>query len=233
MANALAALKGQVNLPAVDTDALDKVAKGSDFLPRLQLVTKGKYVDTGKIKPGHFGVPQSGGEEILDLGDSVDIIPFMFRPKAMDVSDREAIVTVFDNTEDPQFKRIIAAPKNSGCFWGPTFLVFERSTGKFYEYFFNNASGRTEAGKIRPFLPSEANGGLPSACTISSRYKTKGEWGWHVPVITQCTMEFDTVPTLEQVNETVEKFKAMKGGVEKVTDPEDKDEAGSKSKRAR
>lgn len=232
MANALAALKGQVNLPAVDNDALDKVAKGSDFLPRLQLVTKGKYVDTGKIKPGHFGVPQSGGEEILDLGDSVDIIPFMFRPKAMDVSDRDAIVTVFDNIEDPEFKRIIAAPKNAGCFWGPTFLVFERSTGKFYDYFFNNASGRTEAGKMRPFLPSEDSGGLPSACTISSRYKTKGEWGWHVPVITQCTMEFDTVPTLEQINETVEKFKAMKGGVEKVAEEENKEEAG-KSKRAR
>lgn len=230
MANALANLK--VNLPAQanDLDALAKVAKGSDFLPRLQLVTKGKYVDQGKITPGHFGVPQAGGDEILDLGDSVDIIPFLFRPKAMDVSDKEAIITVFDNTEDPEFKRIIAAPKNTGCFWGPTFLVYERSTAAFYELFFNNASGRSEAGKMRAFLPTEQNGGVPGAATITSRYKTKGEWGWHVPVINKCTLEFDAAPAIEAINEAVDKFKTMKGGVEKVQEDENKDDSAGTSR---
>lgn len=230
MANALANLK--VNLPAAanNLDALDKVAKGSDFLPRIQLVTKGKYVDTGKITPGHWGVPQSGGEEILDLGASIDVIPFLFRPKAMDVSDRDAIVTVFDNTEDEEFKRIIAAPKNSGCFWGPTFLIYERSTAAFYELFFNNASGRSEAGKFRAFLPTQENGGVPSAATLTSRYKTKGEWGWHVPVISKCTLEFDAAPAIEVINAAVEKFNSMKTGVEKVSEEENKDESAKSSR---
>ena len=233
MANALANLKGKVNLPATNMDALDKVAVGSDYLPRLQLVTKGKYVDKGKITPGNFGVPQTGGEEILDLGDNVDIIPFAFRAKAMDVSDKDAIVTIFDNTEDPEFKRIIAAPKNTGCFWGPTFLVFERTTAKFYELFFNNASGRTEAGRMRPFLPSEANEGIPSAANISSRYRTKGEWGWHVPVIAKCTLEFDQAPSIEDIEVAIEKFNNMKSGVEKVQEEEENKEESGKRKRAR
>lgn len=228
MANALAELK--VNVPASNMDKFDEVAKGSDFLPRIQLYTRGRFIDTGKIAPGHYGVPQSGGEEVLDLGDSIDIVPFAFRAKAMDVSDRDAIVTVFDNTGDPEFKRIVAAGKDSGCFWGPTFLVYERSTKTFYELFFNNASGRTESGKMRPFLPQE-NDGVPKAATMTSRHRTKGNYSWHVPVINQCTLEFDTVPTVEDIDKAVKKFQEMKSGVERDSD-EDKDE-GASTKRAR
>ena len=148
----------------------------------------------------------------------------------MDVSDRDAIVTVFDNTEDEEFKRIIAAPKNSGCFWGPTFLIYERSTAAFYELFFNNASGRSEAGKFRAFLPTEENGGVPSAATLTSRYKTKGEWGWHVPVISKCTLEFDAAPSIEVINAAVEKFNSMRTGVEKVSEEENKDESAKSSR---
>jgi len=232
MTNALANLK--VSLPsATSTDmaAFEAVAKGSSFLPRIQLITKGKYVDTGKISPGHWGVPQPGGEEIQDLGDKVDVIPFAFRPKAMDVSDREAIVTSYD-VNDPEFKRIVAAPKNTGCIWGPTFLVFERNTQKFYELFFSNASGRSEASKMRPFLPSEENEGLPSAASMGIRYKQTKDYGWHVPVITKCTLTFDSIPPGEKILEVIEAFNTQSGGVEKVDESkENKDEGNSKRAR--
>ncbi|TXH59144.1 MAG: hypothetical protein E6Q97_00530 [Desulfurellales bacterium] len=222
MSKALAPLN--INLPALtndDFDQLAEVAKGSQYLPRIQLITKGKYVDTGKIPPGHWGVPQSGGEEIEDLGDKIDIIPFTFRPKAMDVSDREAIVTVFD-TADPEFVRISTAGKDSGCLWGPTFLVYERNTRKFYEMFFSNASGRSEAAKLRPFLPSAENNGCPSAATLSIRYKKTTQYGWHVPVVSKCTMPFDDLPDTETILNEVKKFRETVGGVEKVTEPETK-----------
>lgn len=220
MSKALAPLN--INLPALtndDFDQLAEVAKGSQFLPRIQLITKGKYVDTGKIAPGHWGVPQSGGEEIEDLGDKIDIIPFTFRPKAMDVSDREAIITVYD-TADPEFARISTAGKDSGCLWGPTFLVYERNTRKFYEMFFSNASGRSEAAKLRPFLPSADNGGCPSAATLSIRYKKTPQYGWHVPVVSKCTMPFDDLPDTEVILAEVKKFRETEGGVEKVQEPE-------------
>lgn len=225
MTNALTTLN--IQLPTLNTDdlgALAEVAKGSNFLPRIQLITKGKYVDTGKIAPGHWGVPLAGGEEIEDLGDKIDVIPFAFRPKAMDVSDREAIVTVYD-THDPEFKRISTAPKNTGCIWGPSFLVLERTTGKFYELFFSNASGRSEAGKMRPFLPTQDNEGQPSPASLGIRYKKTKDYGWHVPVITKCSTPFDSVPDGEEILKAIETFMSMEGGVEKVAD-EKQDDGG-------
>lgn len=232
MGNELVPFK--VNLPAVTNDQLEtlaEVAKGSDFLPRIQLITKGKYVDTGKIQPGHWGVPLAGGEEIEDLGDKIDIVPFCYRPKALDVSDREAIVSVYD-VKDPEFQRIKNAPKNTGCMWGPSFLVMERSTGKLYEIFFGNKSGRSEAGKVKPFLPTEANKGQPSAASIGIRYKKTPDYGWHVPVITKCSEPFDPANvkfTEEQLIQEREKFLNPQQGVEKV----DEEEAEKMKKRKR
>jgi hypothetical protein len=191
MSNNELSLLNASNLPSVNNEALealDDVAKASDFLPRIQLVTKGKYVDTGKIPPGRWGVPQTGGEDIEDLGDSIDVIPLAVRPKALDISDREAIVTSYDNKSE-EFLRIKQAPKNSGCMWGPSFLVLERSTGRLHELFFGNKSGRNEAGKLKPFLPSNGNG--PQPATLGIRYKQTSDYGWHVPVVKKCSEPFD------------------------------------------
>ena len=223
MSNELVPFK--VSLPVVTDDqlaTLDEVAKGSDFLPRIQLVTKGKYIDTSKISAGHWGVPLTGGEEIDDLGDKIDIVPFCYRPKALDVADREAIVSVYD-VDDPEFQRIKNAPKNTGCMWGPSFLVMERATGKLYELFFGNKSGRSEAGKLKPFLPSEANEGQPSAASVGIRYKKTPDYGWHVPVITKCSEPFDPANvtfTEAQLSQEIEKFLNPEKGVEKVDEEE-------------
>ena len=132
MGNALAAT-GLTNLPSVDVDFND-YGSDIDFLPRIQLVTKGKYVDLGKIKPGHYGVPQ-GEDEILDLGESIDILPLAVRNKALDTNS-DPPVAVYD-TNDPLYTEIRerAGEKDSGCMYGPSFLVYERDTGEFYELF--------------------------------------------------------------------------------------------------
>lgn len=220
MSNELSTVK--INLPAnltSDLTGFDDMAKGADFLPRIQLVTKGKYVDKGKITPGRWGVPLVGGEDITDLGNVIDILVIGWRPKAMDVSNKAMIIVNYD-PQSEEFKRIATAKKQPGqtmtnCMWGPTFLVYERSTAKFYELFMSNASGRQEAGKLKPFLP-ESNDGLLLPARLSIRYKEKGTNGWHVPVVTKCTMPFEEVPTEEEIFATAEKFMAAKSGVEKV-----------------
>lgn len=226
MANELVPFK--VNLPstslAQNIETLDEVAKGTDFLPRIQLVTKGKYVDEGKIKPGHWGVPLPGGDEIEDLGERIDIVPFCYRPKALDVNDRDAIIAVYD-VEDPEFQRIKTAPKNTGCMWGPSFLVLERSTGKLYELFFGNKSGRNEAGKLKPFLMEQA------PASLGIRYKKTPEYGWHVPVITKCSEPFDAATikvTPADIEAEIEKFLNPEKGAEKVDE-----EQAETQKRAR
>jgi len=217
-------VKGLAVVSENQLETLDEVAKGADFLPRIQLVTKGKYVDTGKIKPGHWGIPLPGGEDIEDLGESIDVIPFDYRPKALDMSDKDAIVAVYD-TSDPEFQRIKNAPKNTGCMWGPSFIVLERSTGKLYELYFGNKSGRNEAGKMKNFLPTAANEGCPAPASLGIRYKKTPEYGWHVPVITKCSEPFDPAAVKvndDQIAAEIDRFKNPQAGPEKVPEEEAK-----------
>jgi len=223
------------SLPSTElvTDGqLQELSKGSDFLQRIQLVTKGKYVDTGKIKPGHYGIPLTGGEEIDDLGPEIDIIPLCVRPKALDMSDRDAVVAVYDMDSDA-FKDIKArsATSDSGCVWGPSFLVIERATGQFLEFFMSSKSARAESGNLIKFLPvskekaertgTEPHGPLP--CTLKARYAKSGSWGWHVPVVSKCSEPFTNLPELEAIREEMEKFVAVKdNGVQNVTEEEAK-----------
>lgn len=197
-------------LPSTEIAAdYDDLAKGGAFLQRLQLFTKGKPIDKGLIKPGHYGVPVSE-DEVIDLGETVDLIPLARRPKAVDMSDKEAIITVYDDKSD-EFKRIAAtsAGKESNCMFGVSFLVFERSQGKFYELFFGTKSSRPEAKNLYPFLPNsdESKGPVKpaTAATLKARYVEK-KFSWHVPVVTKCSTPFAKLPTEAQVVDEIGKF---------------------------
>lgn len=225
----------------VGNDAVyDELAKGGDFLGRLQLYTKGKAIDKGLIKPGHYGIPLAE-DEITDLGESIDLLVIARRPKAIDMTDKEAIIVVHDSASS-EFQRIVvqSGEKESHCMYGPSFLVFERSTGKFYEYFCGSKSTRTEAKKIYPFMPLtqadidsrglkdvEAHGPLPM--TLKSRYVEKGSFSWHVPVVVKCSAPFRNEPSADLLIKELTKFLTFKDGeqVQKVAEPE------GKKKRAR
>ena len=133
-------------------DQFADLAKSADYLGRLQLFTKGKAVNKRLVGPGNYGIPT--GEEVDDLGDTIDIIPLARRPKAIDMTDNEAIIVNYD-PEAAEFKRIAAKSleKESHCMYGPSFLVFERSRGLFLEFFCGNKSSRSEAKKVYPYLP--------------------------------------------------------------------------------
>lgn len=212
-------------------ETFNELAKSGDFLGRLQLFTKGKAIDKGLIRPGRYGIPESG-DEIVDLGDTIDIIPLARRPKAIDMSDKEAIIVCHDHESD-EFKRIAAKSleKESHCMYGPSFLVFERSSGRLLEFFCGSKSTRGEAKKIYPFLPiteadiaarelsDEPHGPLP--LTLKSRLVEKGTYSWHVPVVVKCSTPFTNLPSMDVIVREIERFVNIKDdGVEKVSEEE-------------
>jgi hypothetical protein len=222
-------------LPSCDVgvDIFEEMTKGSEFLQRVQLFTKGKLIDKGLIGAGHYGVP-GGEDEVIDLGPEIDIIPYAWRPKALDTSDRDAIIEVYD-AKSAEFLRIqdAAGEKDSGCMYGPTFLVYERGSGKFYELFCGNASGRISARSLLPYCPLsesaaaaqteatgkdvEAHG--PEMCSLGVKYTQKKTYGWHVIVVHRCSTPFDNLPSNEEIMEECKKFVSKEGsGVEKVED---------------
>lgn len=218
-------------------EAFADLAKSANFLGRLQLYTKGTAVNKRLIGPGEYGIPESG-EEITVLGDSVDLLLLARRPKAIDLNDTEAIITSYDPNDDV-FKDIAtrSSGQNSKCMYGPSFLVIERTTGRFLEFFCGTKSTRAEAGKLYPFCPltqtdidNKAKAGVdvskmtphgPLAATLNSRLVEKGDWSWHVPVVLPCSTPFGRLPKAEVVIEEIRKFVTVKSdGPEKVSKEE-------------
>jgi hypothetical protein len=213
--------------PGIDDEVFAEMSKGSDFLSRLQLAGKGKFVDTGKIKPGHYGIPQSGGE-IIDLGNRIDLIALAWRPKVIDMSDDPIFVSF--NVEDPRFQEVreLADVKDSKCQYGPSFLVLERKSQQFLELFLGTKSFRPEAKKIAPYLPvtqdeidaknaTRAAKGLdpvddtphgPIPFTLTSQYIERA-FSWWVPVVLECSSPFTNFPSAEAFNKELTRFRDL------------------------
>jgi hypothetical protein len=222
------------------------LTQGGTFLKRIQLYTKGEAIDTGKIRPGHFGVPDN--DAITDLGESIDIVPLARRPKALDMSDKTAVTASYD-LESDEFKRIAARSDepNSGCQHGISFLVVERTTGEFYEFFFGNKSSRPEAKSLAPYLALtqadidrrqaakadvtglQPHGPVPA--TLKTRYIKGKKGSWHVPVVFKCSTPFANFPSQAECIKEITRFLTAKTeGSEKVEEAPAED---GKKKRAR
>jgi hypothetical protein len=216
-------------------DQFAELAKGGDYIGRMQLFTKSKANMKGLIPSGHYGIPESD-EEIIDLGPTVDLLPLARRPKAIDMTDMEALVISYD-MESEEFKRIAAksTESDSHCQYGPSFLVFERSTKRFLEFFCGNKSSRIEAKKLFPFLPlsqadidakaenGNAVGDLkphgPIPVTLKTKVAENRKGTWHVPVVVMCASPFTTLPSDDVIRREITKFLTVKdNGVEKVQD---------------
>jgi len=212
MSNALMAAT-LTNLPSTSVVDFSKYGAESNFLPRLQLVTKGKFVDKGLIAPGHYGVP-TGDDGIIDLGDSIDVLAFACRNKALDTTS-EPPLAVFDE-EDEVYQEIVdrAGEKDSGCMWGPSFLLFERNTGVFYEFFCGNKSARMESGLMGAHLPvteedAERKGVEPAdpiPFTLRAKYIERPRYSWHAPQVGKCSAPITNLPDIESIIEEIVKF---------------------------
>jgi hypothetical protein len=219
VSNSLIALD-VTQLPSTEIAAdYNSLSQGADYLGRLQLFAKGKAVDKGLIGPGHWGIPVSD-DEVIDLGKEIDVLPLARRPKAMDFSDKEAILTNYDQGSD-EFQRIAAQSneKDSGCMYGPSYLVFERSSGRFLEYFCGSKSSRQESKNITPFLLTVKDGKQegPHPMTLKTRYVEKTKYPYHVPVVTKCSTPITNLPA-DKVAQEINKFLNPKSDEVEVVD---------------
>lgn len=211
-------------------DDFDSLSNATNFLQRLELKSKGELVDLQIVKPGSYCVPK-GNKEADDLGNKIDLIVLAKKPKAIDMSDRDAIIVSYERASEV-FADIEerSATQNSHCMYGATFLVFERSTRKFYEFFCGSASLRRCIGEIsaamtltqeqidaRGLKGVEPHG--PITLHLESKLiKNKAGNSWFVPVITpsSAAIELDEKEFAAAVKE-ITKFTTLdESGPEKV-----------------
>lgn len=224
---------------ADDLRALDALSNSTSYLQRMQLYAKGKMGPNGSlIDAGHYGVPKSS-DMIEDRGTTIDVIVIDRKAKALDMSDLENIIVSHD-VKSKEFERIVYQAENvkdSGCAFGPCYLIYERVTKQFYEFFCGNKSGRRESANINLYLPvtkqmieegltTEKKPRFSKPLTLGSVYSKKGNFEWFSPTSEECLTPFD-MPEVDAIRSEIERFrKNEEPEVETVDD-------SNKSKRKR
>jgi hypothetical protein len=189
-------------------EELSTVSSDSSFLPRIQLMTsRSKPCEAGKFPINHFSLVQ--GQQNTDLGETVDVLPLVYRPKALDTN--ETIIQSYTPASD-QFQRIMAkaGEKDSGCMYGPEYLCWIPSQKVFATLFFSSATMRNEA----PAMKSRQ--GKP--CTLKPQHidPPKSKFSWWSTQVLPCSTPFE-MPTREALIEATTKYNALEDTqIEKV-----------------
>lgn len=178
-----------------DDKIFDSVAKVGDYLPRIQLMSSNSALcKKGEFPVNHYALIQDKNHD--DLGPDVDILVIAWRPKAMEIA--EQVLAIYD-TENQEFTRIAekSEEQDSGCMYGPEFLIYIASRQKFATFFMGSKSARRES----PNLKAQ----MHKAATLKSRLIETKKYTWQSPQITPCTTPFD-IPETDEIKEKLKKF---------------------------
>ena len=181
---------------------LNAMVAGGDYLPRFQLFgSKSDACAEGRIGIGHYGLVKD--DKITDLGEEVNVVLVGWRPKAVQSGDDFIICYKPDIVDgeitNPIFKKIVdlSFTRDSGCMYGPEYLLWVPDANAFATYHLNSKTGRREARNFEP-LHSQA-------ATLKARLITQGKYKWHGPVIIPCSAPIDP-PDPEKVRAEWTKF---------------------------
>ena len=210
---ALLDLGKDTNLQKYGTEVADKLTK-MGFLPRLQLMTgNSKQCKSGKFPVNKYAL--ISGQEHIEVGEPIDVLVLVWRPKAIDTGAEEMIIS--HDIESTEFQRIQEQSnvKDSGCMFGQEFLVYVPSHEKFATFFMGTKTARREAPNM---LALCQKGATLSAQEIKTKRHT-----YYSPQIVKCSTAFK-LPTKEACLEQIAEFNNPKvQEVERV----EKDEADS------
>lgn len=187
-------------LISADQDLLAELSTGSGFLPYLQLFTlKSDAVADGKIPGGRYGLVREG--EIIDLGKELDVVIFTARARAFQ-KDAGGDVTIIYDKKDPEYARIasLQADKVKDCMAGPEIFLWVPREKTFATLFCGSPTLKRAARKFKPFIGGKA-------CHLRVELIDNGKYKWHGPIIIPCSTPPAILPTKEEAEEQVQKFK--------------------------
>lgn len=184
------------------------------FARSLRLAVKGQLVDEDGVQPGAYAIKDSDDVEVL--GKEVDVIPLTYIDKAVDRSGEDVEMAFGKGNAAYQdiAKRCDDGGFDSGCMYGPVFLVFERTTGEFLEIFCNNKSMQREAKVLFNALPvtkaqAEKHGidaKPPTPVLLGSKYLKDAKYPRQVPVWKASKATFDNPPSTEATIAAINNF---------------------------
>lgn len=196
----------------------DKIA-GSSFLPRLMLYgSNSDPVKVGTVDTGYSLV--EGKDNFTYLGREVNILVISRRPKALSINGDTIISN--HNIHSEEFQQIKNRADNepdSGCMYGPEFLVWVPALSKFATFLMGSKTARNEAPKLFGLLRKPA--------TLKTKLYENSKFKWHGPQVSKCSTPFD-MPAPDDLIEKVHDFNNPKDSEVETVESD-----ASKSARAR
>ena len=172
-------------------EVFNKIATSRFWLPYLQLVgSNSKLVQQGKVNQAHY-VLVLQKDQFEDLGKEVDVLPIDWRPKAMKMTPGGTPISYFDpNSEEFLEVQERSETPNSGCMFGPEFLLWIPAVKRFSSYFMSSKTSRNRAPELRTLLGRGA--------TLKTKLIETKQFRWHSPTVFTCASRFE-VPSNEEV----------------------------------
>ena len=186
-------------MPAVVEDKdFDDLASAGKFLPRLALCgSSSNVVKTGAVQMGTYAL--ISGKSVTALGKEIDLLVIAWRATALDMQSEDTVIDSHDKDSE-LFKSIQHRADNesdSGCAYGPEFLVYIPSINRYATFLFGSKSARREA----PAMKAR----MAQAATLCVELATNKRNSWHVPVVRVCSA-LDNIPPIEEIRSKVEQF---------------------------
>ncbi len=191
-------------------DALSNM--GNNFTPRLQLFTSSSdVVKEGEVPMNHWAIVD--GDNYTDLGTEVSVAILAVRAKALDTGND---VQCSYTPETELFKDIVerAGVKNSGCMFGPEFLIYVPDTDNFVTLFMGSPTARREAKKMKPLLRKPA--------ILKSKLNDNGKFKWQGPLVLPSENTVD-LPDQERVTAELDKFNNPPADTTEVAEEDSRD----------
>lgn len=174
--------EGTVAVPVGRPDWMDEVAKSKEWLGYIeQAAVNNKQVVKGIKASGHFYHCIRKDEQI-DLGKEFDALVCGSRPKAIDFRNMEKILSYY-NVKDEGFQKVkdLSGTKDSGCMFGPAFLLWIPKANVFSEYLYANISAKNQAGITQDLMDKWV--------TYKHKAADNAKGAWNTFTVTPCSMK--------------------------------------------
>lgn len=201
--NEIVPVDPQVQALATPQDeSFDQIARSSDFLPRIKVADSNCLeVKQGKVPVGNWMLVL-GQDNVKDLGKEITAIVHDWRSLALATAG-DVVTASSYNQKSPLFLQIAkrSEVKNSGCMYGPQFLVWLPDEKLLVTWFACSKTARNESSKMK--------GQFNKALTFKTRLIEYNGFSWFGPVIIACSTPVTILCDSEKLMEEVAKFKAL------------------------
>lgn len=212
MSNELSLLPTDLLQPSkYGTENEHRKIAGGGFLPRLQLFGGNSILcKKGKVPLGTYAVIKGKDNIVHLLGDSVNILILSWRPKAIRFGAEN--VKSYYNPSHAEFRRIEidSTQANSGCMYGPEYLIYIPSVNEICSFHFNSITMRQAASGMLP--------NVGKAVTCKVEFIEKGKFSWHGPVILNCSTPLQISAPNEEFHDLI------RGELTKFNNPKEEEE---------